>query len=819
MFALTVFVYPLVLGLLLLGTGCLVDRASGRFMPASLLPAVGAAGLIALSQLTTYLPALAPATPYAMAAVAAAGFVLARRRIAGAVRSGPAVAPWALTALAYLIAIAPVLGAGRPTLSSYMALTDSAVHMLGADYLIHHGQSFAHLDLRNSYGQYLNAYYNHSYPSGGDTLFGGSALLLGLPLLWAYQPFCALMLAIVTGPAWLLVRRVGLSGAWAALATLSITVPALVYAYELIGSVKEIVALPLILALGALVVLHRRWLRSGPAAAIPFGLLVAGGASVIGVAFGAWALAATLPLLVIGAGELRAGTQRPTRLLLLGAGGAGTVLVCAWPTWSRLSGSLEVAQAIATTANPGNLHRPLRIVQALGSWLGGSYLVEPSGVALYATYAFIALALLALVLGVWHVLSRDRALAAWLALTLVVWVCLTESGSTWAGAKTLMLTSPAVLLVVWAGVAALRGSAWRALASALALALGAGVLISDALQYHASNLAPTARYEELASLNARYAGRAPALFTDYDEYALYALRGLDIGGPNFIYPPPALRAVVPRNGYPVDLDRIPPAALAAYPLIITRRDPATSRPPSAYRLLWQGTYYQLWGRLEAAPSAIAHVGLAGARAVSCASVRRVALTARAWAGAKRAPGSPRAVRLVGAAAPEIVRVPIAHASHSRRWSTGRVGLLMSGPGTLDSSFRVGRGGVWELWLEGELMPAVSIDVDGRRVGSIAGEVGGTSLTQEVMSPLRVDLNGGSHSISITRAAAGIGPGEGGWSDLRAIFLTPAASDGEPTLRETSAADWRSLCRSPLEWIEAVPVSQAVSLRRARPARA
>jgi len=35
------------------------------------------------------------------------------------------------------------------------------------------------------------------------------------------------MLAIAAGPAWLLVRRLGLNGGWAALAALTATVPAL----------------------------------------------------------------------------------------------------------------------------------------------------------------------------------------------------------------------------------------------------------------------------------------------------------------------------------------------------------------------------------------------------------------------------------------------------------------------------------------------------------------------------------------------------------------------------------------------------------------
>ena len=63
MLVLTALVYPCVLAFLCVGTGLLVDRASGGWLPGMLLGAVGAAALIAVSQLTTYLAALAPATP------------------------------------------------------------------------------------------------------------------------------------------------------------------------------------------------------------------------------------------------------------------------------------------------------------------------------------------------------------------------------------------------------------------------------------------------------------------------------------------------------------------------------------------------------------------------------------------------------------------------------------------------------------------------------------------------------------------------------------------------------------------------------------
>jgi len=192
MFIATALVYPCVLAALCAGAGLLVDRLSGRFLPAPLLPTVGAAALIGVSQLTTYLAAIAPATPYVLAALAASGWWLGWGRARALARRWRAGAWLVVVAvLAYALALAPVLLSARPTFSSFMALSDSAVHMLGADFLIHHGQDYRHLDLHNSYGQFVEHYYNASYPSGADTLFGASAFLLGLPLIWAFQPFNA----------------------------------------------------------------------------------------------------------------------------------------------------------------------------------------------------------------------------------------------------------------------------------------------------------------------------------------------------------------------------------------------------------------------------------------------------------------------------------------------------------------------------------------------------------------------------------------------------------------------------------------------------
>ena len=240
-----------------------------------------------------------------------------------------------------------------------------------------------------------------------------------------------------------------------------------------------------------------------------------------------------------------------------------------------------------------------------------------------------------------------------------------------------MLTSPVVVLLAWGGVrgaARIRASAGDA-ARCSRSRWRAGVLASDALQYHGSNLAPTARYEELASIDSRFAGSGPALFTDFDEYSLYELRDLDVGGPDFVYPPPALAACPSGYGDPVDLDRLPPAALRSYPLIVTRRDPAAARPPSAYACL-AGHLLPGVGPPAGRPAALARLESSSTRPIQCSSVAGLARIAMA-----------HGAQLVSARPPELVPVDVAHASHPA-WKQTRLGLLMSAPGRLEASFAI-----------------------------------------------------------------------------------------------------------------------------------
>jgi hypothetical protein len=480
---------------------------------------------------------------------------------------------------------------------------------------------------------------------------------------------------------------------------------------------------------------------------------------------------------------------------LVGAG-VGAGVVAAWPTWANLSASLSAAGAIASTSNPGNLATPLHPVQVLGTWLGRSYsLIPRGGLSVWTTDALLVATGAACLVGVVHVLGlRAWALAAWVGLVLGVWVGLTAYGETWTDAKTLMLTSPVVVLLAWAGVARLRLSRASWLGVLGGLAVAGGVLASDFVQYHDTDLAPTGRYAELASINGRFGG-GPTLFPDFDEWSLYVLRGMDVGGLNFVARPRGLEQVAGNHGDPVDLDLVPPGALRGYPVIVTGRDPTASRPAGAYSLAWTGTYYQVWRRRPGAPAALAHLGVGAGRGASCTGVGLLAGLARE-----------RGARLVAAFPAHVVAVDLAGARHPRWRPAGRpsLGLVMGPNGRLDARFDLPRAGRWNVWLQGEIMPGVDVGIDGRRVARVSGQVRGSVYNPDTLPPVGVDLGAGSHTLTVTRGGTGPGPGAGGSAVLHAVLLTRGAAGPDDVLRVTPAARWRSLCGRRVDWIEAIP---------------
>ena len=135
------------------------------------------------------------------------------------------------------------------------------------------------------------------------------------------------------------------------------------------------------------------------------------------------------------------------------------------------------------------------------------------------------------------------------------------------------------------------------------------------LAYHEVNLAPRDRHAELEQIGDRIAGEGPALMTEYEPYGVrHFLRKADAEGASELR-----RRLVPlRSGRPLrklgtaDIDEFELAGIRAYRTLVLRRSPVASRPPSVYRLLSRGRFYDVW---QLAPgledSLLEHVPLGG----------------------------------------------------------------------------------------------------------------------------------------------------------------------------------------------------------------
>lgn len=805
-FVLAVLVFPLLLTLLGLGLGLLVERAAGFPLPAILLAPLGFAGIVVVSQLTTWSGVSAPATPWVLLALALAGAALGGRS---------ALARWRLRRTgwwwgggaglgAYLTVIAPVLLAGRVTFPGYLLDTTGAIQLMGAQRLVTEGHAF---DVPGSgYGLALHGFFGNGYPSGSHSALGGVGRLVGVDLLWLYAPYLATLLGLAALVLAFLARRAGLPRPAAALAGWIAAVPALVYAYALQGSIKEIALLPTLLLLGALIVLARASAARWPRGLVPLAVVGAAGLGTIGLAFTPWLGLAALAVLAFGLPALGGDRRVLVRRLALAAVACGVlVALLAAPTVAPLGRSITQAGAVqssnaAAAADPGNLLRPLLDAQALGVWLGGSHRGDPKYPR--ATYALIGAVLAGIVLGLgWLVRRRRWSLLAWIALSVLTWQLLEPRATTWTAAKLLVLLSPVAVLVAFIGALGRLG-ARRVEGLLLALAIAGGVLASDALLYHETALAPTGRFDELRQIGQRFAGTGPTLTPDFDEYTLYLLREMAPDGPG------NARKVLPWTladgtgvgyGHTYDVDALAPALVDQTRMIVVRRSPLKSRPPAAFALAWRGRWYDVWRRTSATTAA-EHLGLgAGAQVATrprCAAVRGLAERARR-AGARTLTIAPRpAIALAGlgraALSGSVVFTPVG----------GLPSLAFVGPGTVDARVRVPRDGAYRLWLEGGAGRALTATIDGRAAGSAHDQEGPEG---NVMPLATLHLRAGVHRVRLVRRGGSLRPGDAAATFVQAIVLQPAGADAQP-LRQVPVARWRSLCAMTLDWIERPPAT-------------
>jgi hypothetical protein len=767
-------VFPLVLLALCAGLGLLVDVLCGRRLPGALVAPAGLAAMVVVGEFTTATDGTAELTVPLILALAVLGAGLSVPWRFGR----PDPLPVAVAVAVFAVFGAPIVLSGHPTFAGYIKLDDTATWLAMTDRIMEHGRSLAGLDF-SSYYATLEFNLAGGYPIGAFIPFGTAQKLVGGDLAWVFQPYLSFLAAMLSLGLWEVLRIVRNARLRAAAAFVAAQ-PALLYGYAMWGGVKEVAAaalLPLAAALAppAVRASDIDYTRGGSKSdarlviaplrdVMPLAIAAAALVGVLSPGGLAWLGPMLLALVVLAvrrfgprAAAIRAGLFAvAVAVLSIPVLTSGLVP----PTTSPLVGS----------NGEGNLRGPLSPLQALGVWPSGDFRFHPDGTVV--TAVLVALAIGALLLGLWAAWRRRAAAPLFLATALLAGAAIVVLGSPWAGGKALATVSPVALSLALLGVlAALRLD--RLAGGLLAVAIVGGVLWSNVLAYGGVSLAPYGELVELQQIGEQFAGEGPTLMTEYNPYgARHFLREADGEGASElrVRAVPLAKGGEVEKGYSVDTDELEMAGLFEFRTLVLRRSPVKSRPPLPYRLVRSGKYYEVWQRPEGDTTPPEHLPLGNESDPSavpdCGEIAGLGLLAIQHGATD--------VHLIAAR-----HVPVYDAT--------------------DGNLEVPSAGRYTAWLEGSVRGNVELFVDGRKIGEarhrIENEGGFIELGTTQLAP-------GHHRAELRFGGADLHPGSGGFprTPTGPLLFAPAGSEsGE--LVSVPLEESNRLCGQPWDWIE------------------
>ena len=701
--ALCWLVFPLLLSAICLGCGLAVERCSRTGIEPPLLLPTGFAAVVVVGLFTTLTPQTARLTLPTILAVAALGLASSiPRRL-------PRIDPWAVgSALAvFAVFAAPVVLSGDATFAGYIKLDDTATFLALADRALEHGRSLDGL-APSSYEAAL-AFNLHFYPLGSLLPLGEGSALTGQDAAWLFQPFLAFLAALLALVLYQLASLVVTSRPLRATAAVLASQAALLYGFALWGGIKELAAAPLVALLaalsGAVFAPNRSRL-----ALLPLAVSGAALVGVLSVGAAAWLLPALLP---VALSLLRRRDAR--RPLVLGV----LVVALVVPSLAVARSVLGpgVLESLRDSRELGNLVAPLSPLQMVGIWPAGDFRFRPDDLA--ATLALVGTAAVAAVIGVTVVVSRRAwEIGIYAASSLGAAAAFALFGSPWVEAKAFAIASPVIVFGAVVGCGSLLERGRRVEGFVALAAVAVGVLWSNGLAYREVNLAPRDQLAELERIGEDFAGAGPALMTEYQPYGVrHFLRRLDAEGASELRRRPVFLndgSTLPKGGY-ADLSAFRPADLLVYRTLVLRRSPLESRPPSAYRLVRSGRFYEVWQRGET---------ISAGAATPCPE------------------------------RPAVYPVPV---------------------GAAPIPVTVSRAGRFEVWVGGSFRGRVTTFVDGREIGSTAHRLGSAG---QFVSLGQASLAGGPHEVNLRRTSPRLRPGAGGAPPpLGPLVLSPVGRCG------------------------------------------
>ena len=738
--------FPLVLAAIGWGWGVIVERGAGTHVHDALLLPLGLAAALVLAGTLTAFTATAPAAVPLVGAGALAGLVLAwreRRR----------VGPWPLLAAVGVLLVygAPVLLSGQATFTGFVRLDDTATWFDVIDHVMSHARSVAG-ELPSTYTLVYTGDVGPVYPLGSFMLPGVARALVGVDIAWVFQPYLACCAAAVALSVYALMEPIIPSARIKALLSFLAAQSALLYGYSLWGGIKELTA-AFLLVLGvalAVPVLARPPARPRELRALlPLSLAAGALIQTLGVGAAGW-VAPALAFVCIGwlwQGRRAAGRRmnhvRATAVSITSLSALTAAFVV--PVWVVLGHFLSTDGGLFSSGQTqatklGNLIQPLSAFQLAGIWPVRDFrMTAPT----LPSALLIGLTLIAAAAGLWMSARRRQfGIGLYVAVALIGCGVIYFVGATpWITGKVLAISSPAVLTAALIG-GGMLWSMWSrnraaGLVGVLVVAvLAGGVLWSNVLGYGDATLAPRPRLAELQHIGDLVAGKGPTFINQYEIYAdRHFLRA---GGP--VEPAEYRTPGLPlRDGAELtksaaaDIDSFPLSTLEPYRSIVTPRSPAESRPPSIYRLVWQGNFYQLWQRpAEPTTSILEHVPLGESNTLPyCGQAQEGAYQPLCSVNPVATPPCAQIRSLASQALREHARLvayqrpaPIVARGDQTLWpgvwfhDRAEHSLTPTAPGKAISHIAVASSQSYELWLGGSFTRGFEVSVDGRYVGSV-----------------------------------------------------------------------------------------------------
>lgn len=774
---------PAIFTAIFAGLGLGVRRIAGGFSGALVLP-TGAIASIVLVSLGTWIELIAPATPYILGALGVAGLTQIRTV------QHSAEAWWAAGAslAAFFLFGASVIASGTPTFTGYTQIVDIAHQFDLSAYVVEHGRTIPPV-VDSSSLEVVRKTLGVGYPTGSQALLGSLSALAQVELAWAYQPLLALLCASLALAAFGILAPLVPSPGFRAVSAVVVSQASILVGYGQMGGIKELtLALALFvtaahLSAGAS---GERWTAALPAA-LGFSAAFATLSLTTLPWLGVLGLAA-VPLAVVALGP-RGGLRR---VAITGV----IVTATSIPTLAAATKTGDAVGVVQNQAELGNLAEPVGRLAATGVWLTADHRfpLAPDNATYTKLLAGLVVGLILIALWVaiarrsWEIVSLAAAGAVALGALILVM-------GPWVELKALAVSAPISLLLACVALGMTWGTRLRFLgAGVLALLVGA-TLAADVMRYRAAPLAPYARLHELQRFGERFAGRTgPTLLPDFEEHGEYLGRTLRAVSP--VNPPavigfevtPQAQRTKPGVQFGWDLDELRTRWVEEFSTIITRRTPASSRPPGNFRLAALGRHYIVWTR-SSEPAPLRHAPLSSTEDPADRNACKVFVRTMR-----------RADQITVAPGPKLFSVTLdpARSSPNLRLQPGNQVASIAGPGQAEGAVEVPLTGRYELYVGSSSARTVEVLVDGRRAARLSRSAG---YSYRPIFVGVLTLTAGRHQFTIKRGGGSLHPNDVDTPDrMVGPFVFVPSGTLHPPLRQ--ATPQNTSCRTPLDWVAA-----------------